>query len=38
MIRFVMWARYAAADFIVIVPASVSFAMSDLARRAAYGL
>lgn len=34
-VRFVMCARYAAADFMVMVPASVSFTISVLARRAA---
>jgi hypothetical protein len=34
-VRLVICARYAAADFIVIVPASVSFPISVLARFAA---
>jgi hypothetical protein len=34
-VRLVIWARYAAADFMVIVPVSVSFTISALARRAA---
>jgi hypothetical protein len=38
VVRFVMCAREAAADSIVIVPVSVSFTISDLDRRAACGL